>query len=233
MKRRKEVFWGVLMVLGAISLLVNRMGMFPHISIIRVLFTIFLLGMLVENLVYKSFGGILFSLAFLGILYDRFLGIENLTPIPILLAALLGTIGLNLIFKKKSYFEITKKDWAEKGELMEAEEDGRVECSISFGSTTKYIDSRQFQSADLVSTFGSMIVYFDQVVMAGDRAEVHVDISFGNIELYIPGNWKAILDVDTSFGDVEEKGNYRVAKGEDTLYVTGNVSFGGLEIHYI
>ena len=42
----------------------------------------------------------LFSLAFAAILFDEALGIEAITPWPVLGAALLGTIGLNMIFNK-------------------------------------------------------------------------------------------------------------------------------------
>ena len=45
---------------------------------------------------------ILFSIAFICIIYDDWLGITALTPWTVLGAALLGSIGLSLIFKKKS-----------------------------------------------------------------------------------------------------------------------------------
>lgn len=236
MKRKKEVFWGMLLILGAIYLLASRMGFFFHISLFRVVFTIFLVGILIENLAERSFGGILFSLAFLGILYDRQLGIEALTPVPILVAALLGTIGLNIVFPKKKHLRLA---WEAEGEHWEeipemADFDGEMHCSVSFNSTTKYINSPHFRKAVLKSSFGSMAVYFDQAMIEGDYAEIWVGISFGNIELYIPRDWKAEINVDTAFGEVKE--GYRAEgapQNRKALVISGDISFGGLEIHYI
>ena len=99
MRKGKNIFWGLLFVLGAVFILVNRLGYFEGISIVTVIFTIIIAGALIDSIFHRSFGGILFSLAFLCILYDELLGIENLTPWPVLAAALCGTIGLNMIFK--------------------------------------------------------------------------------------------------------------------------------------
>lgn len=42
-----------------------------------------------------------FSVAFLAIVNSRLLGIEKLVPWPVLGAALLGTIGLNMLFPSR------------------------------------------------------------------------------------------------------------------------------------
>ena len=55
---------------------------------------------LVKSLRKLEWTGILFSLAFLAIIYADMLHIEHLTPWPVLGAALLGSIGLNMIFHK-------------------------------------------------------------------------------------------------------------------------------------
>ena len=44
----------------------------------------------------------LFSLAFLIIVNDELLGLEAITPWPVLGAALLGSLGLNLLFPKSA-----------------------------------------------------------------------------------------------------------------------------------
>lgn len=233
MKRGKEIFWGLLLILGAVFIIVNKMGYFQNIGVFTVIFTVFLAGILIENVLQRSFGGILFSLAFLGILYDKQLGIESLTPMPILLVALLGTIGLNMIFKKERHIKIERGHWEDAKEIVDVEEEEQIQCAVSFSSTTKYINSPHFRHAYLKSAFGSLSAYFDNAVIEGEKAVAEVDISFGNMELYIPRDWKVILDVDTSFGGVEEKGRYNSAEEGNTLLICGRVSFGELEIHYI
>lgn len=81
----------------------------------------------------------MFSLAFLGILYDKPLGIESLTPFPILAAALLGTIGGNMIFgsrfgRNHHNHHQEGNEWSEKRDVIDVEDDGQIQFSISFGT---------------------------------------------------------------------------------------------------
>lgn len=94
--RGGKVFWGILFLLGAAAFLVSRLGLFEGISFWSILFSIGLAAVLINSLFKGSWGGILFSLAFLVIVNDELLGLEAITPVPVLGAAALGTIGLNL-----------------------------------------------------------------------------------------------------------------------------------------
>nr|WP_156301648.1 hypothetical protein [Secundilactobacillus similis] len=69
-----------------------------HFSFWGVIATLVLAGALIQSLVMLSIGGIIFSLAFLSILYAGPLGIQALAPWTILGIALLLTIGFSLIF---------------------------------------------------------------------------------------------------------------------------------------
>lgn len=236
MKREKNIFWGLLFILGAVFIVVNKLGYFQDIGVMTVIFTIGLAGALVDSIYHRSFGGILFSLAFLCILYDDFLGIEALTPWPVLVAALLGTVGLNMIFrqKKRSWKCEKSYDWDNETYKKVIDQDGNdwVRCEVSFSSTTKYINSTSFKKADLECSFGSMTVYFDNAVLDQGKAVVDVDVSFGSMELYIPKTWKVVMNLDNSFGGCKEHGNCSNSD-ENVLMLTGDVSFGGLEIYYI
>ena len=100
---KKNYFWGVFLVLGAAYLIISQLGYLPAFSVFTVVATMACIAAFVHSLLHLSFGGMLFPLAFLGILYDKQLGITAITPWTILLAALLGTIGLNLIFSRKKW----------------------------------------------------------------------------------------------------------------------------------
>ena len=236
MKRGKNIFWGLLLILGAIFILVNKMGYFQDIGVVTIIFTIILVGTLIDSIFHRSFGGILFSLAFFCILYDELLGIEALTPWPVLAAAMLGTIGLDMIFKdRKKEWKCEKNyEWdSEKyNEVVDEESDEWVRCEISFSSTTKYINSTSFKKADLECSFGSMTVYFDNAILNGGRAIVDLEVSFGSMELYIPKTWKVVMNLDNSFGGCKEHGSCSM-DDENVLMIYGEVSFGGLEIYYI
>ena len=96
--KKKNVFWGVLFLLGACAVIAGRLGFLDGIGFWSILFSLVLAAVLIRGIVRRSWGMILFSVAFLCIVNDRLLGIEKLTPWPVLGAALLGTIGLNLLF---------------------------------------------------------------------------------------------------------------------------------------
>lgn len=236
MKRGKNIFWGLLFILGAVFILVNKLGYFQDISVMTVIFTIIVAGALIDSIFHRSFGGILFSLAFLCILYDKPLGIEALTPWPVLAAALCGTIGLNMIFKgkKRSWSSERHQEWGNEkyGEVIDEESDELVRCEVSFSSTTKYINSTNFKKAELEASFGSMIVYFDNAVLGDGKAMVNVEVSFGDIRLYIPKSWKVVMNLDNAFGGCKEHGSCSMSD-ENVLLLNGEVSFGALEIYYI
>lgn len=98
MRGKNNVFWGIMLVLGAVVLLVGRMGYLEGIGLGSILLNIALAAILIKGIFRRRFGTILFSLAFLVIINDELLHLEAITPWPVLGAALLGTIGLNLLF---------------------------------------------------------------------------------------------------------------------------------------
>ena len=108
MRDRKNVFWGILFLLGACAVIAGQLGFLEGIGFWSILFSLVLAAVLIRGIIRRSWGMILFSIAFLCIINDRLLGIEKLTPWPVLGAALLGTIGLNLLFPRRNWKHM---DW--------------------------------------------------------------------------------------------------------------------------
>lgn len=225
-----KVFWGILLLLGAVAFLVSKLGFFEGIGFWSILFSIGLVAILVNSLVRGSWGGILFSLAFLVIVNDKLLKLEAITPWPVLGTALLGTIGLNLLFPKvhrmKSYKLIAGGEHATRDFVSEE----RVSYQNAFGSTVKYVTG-EVSRIHLDNAFGTMEVYFSDAVLKDHMANVKVDSAFGRVVLYVPESWQVISEhMETAFGNgmvMEHKNN---PGAEDTLYVSGDISFGALLI---
>lgn len=246
MRNRKNVFWGVLFLLGACAVIAGRLGFLEGIGFWSILFSLVLAAVLIRGVIRRSWGMILFSIAFLCIVNDRLLGIEELTPWPVLGAALLGTIGLNILFPRRNrkhtdWLRINMKDGEDDSSDMgnaeyetQLEEDGgeSVRCEVNFHSTIKYLSSTALKYARLENSFGSLAVYFTDCALLQHQAEVRVDISFATTELYIPASWHVICNVSSAFGGINEHGSSSL-DSEDVLTITGDVSFGALEIHYI
>lgn len=240
MKRGKKLFWGLLFILGAIALIVGKMGFLETFSFWGIVFSIALLGILVEGIFHRSWGMILFPIAFLIIVNDEFLGLESITPWPVLGAALLGTIGLKILFpgKHRGIGQVAKWKKRNNGKMIAGNEENNVLSgeqiwfSNSFGDSVKYLGGSEVKQVHLENAFGNLTVYFDNVQLKDGSADVYVDSGFGNLILYIPANWTVVTKLEVSFGDVKEQGSVE-AEGDNTLYLFGEVGFGDLQIYYL
>lgn len=229
---KNKIMWGVLLVLAAIILIVGEMGYYPEVNLFSIVATVILIGIIIKSIIKLSFEGILFPLAFICIINKEILGLTEISPWIMLFAALLGSIGLSMIFDKGSKKGYNCK-WDSKDiDIVDIEDEGHVKFHTSFGGGTKYVNTDKFEQADLSCQFGGMEVYFDKAVMHNGKAVIRLDVSFSGVELYIPKEWTVVNQINVVLGGVEEK---RGAQGEPDKVVTiiGNVKFAGVEIIYV
>ncbi|MFA9396964.1 MAG: hypothetical protein ACERKV_01680 [Clostridiaceae bacterium] len=231
--KRKNIFWGVLFVLAGIVLVVSKLGFFPGVNALSMILTVFLVIVIVKSIFHLNFIGILFPLAFICIIYDKQLGITAITPWTVLFAALLGSIGLSMIFHKHIKWGNTKfnnEDY--KFEKIDVEDEGNIAFKNSFGACIKYVNTDKFEQAQFDCSFGAMKVYFDNANMIKDNAVVKIDASFSGVELYIPKTWNVEDKTTVFLGGVSEK-NRSNQETINKLTLVGNISFSGVEIIYI
>ena len=230
--KKERVFWGIFFIMAAVFIVIGKLGGLGDVNFLTLLLSVFIGACLIKSVMHKSVGGILFSLAFLCIIYAKPLGIEVLTPWTVLGAALLGTIGASFLYRPKGDWFAYGSNHISSKETVEIVEDAQIEFNTSFGGSIKYINSDNFQSARLRCSFGAMKVYFDNAVIENGQATVEIDVSFGGMELYIPRSWKVINNVAASFGGIDEK-NHNDTASAPILNLVGKVSFSGVEIIYI
>ncbi|MFA7688830.1 MAG: LiaF domain-containing protein [Bacilli bacterium] len=230
----KKIFWGLFFLVAGASVIVNQLG-YTDINLFSLLCTIIIIPIFITSLIKLRFAGMLFSLAFLAIIYQELLGIESITPWPVLLAALFGSIGLSIIFNRthiyKKYYHCGPRHHHCE-ETVEKVDDDEVDLQVSFGSSIKYINSDDFKKANLSSSFGSLKVYFDNARIKKDNATIRLDVSFSGVELYIPKEWKIISKVDATLGSIDFK-NVNQTETKKTVMLTGKVSLSGVEIFYV
>ena len=252
-KKAGKIFWGVFLLLAAVFLVVSQLGYLQGVGVVSILFAIFWVAILIEGIARGSFGKILFSIAFLCIVFDEPLGITAITPWTVLAAALLGTIGLNMIFKRRKHYHYEyhyQNDWKEQYannviDVDATEEDqesgssgkdvqngGRIYFHTNFGSSVKYVNSDNFEFANLECSFGAMKGYFDNAIVQNGNAIIHLDVSFGGVELYLPKHWAVVNNTDNAFGGIDEK-NHNQPSGNTVVTLTGDVNFAGVTILYV
>lgn len=233
-KNTGKIFWGLLFILGAIYMIVSRVWTLPRISLFSIIFTIFFAWMLICGIRQINFWEILFSIAFLCIIYDDLLGIKEFTPWPVLGAALFGSIGLSMIFKKRHTFRIEgnveNATFGSKG--TEQCNGSNLRFENNFGETIKYVNTDDLCNVDIENNFGSMQVYFDNAIIQNECAYVNVDNNFGEVRLYVPRAWIVEKDIEKGFGGVNERGHM---EGSSThrLIIHGDTNFGAVTIVYM
>lgn len=231
--KKRNVYWGIIFLLIAVFILISKLGYFPGINVFKLILSAGLIAILIGSIPKREFGGILFPLAFLCILFDDALHIQNLTPWPVLGIAFFGSIGLSFLFPKKEHGQQFNGKQAAFSDTVTNEYGNTIQCSVTFNSSLKYINSNQFESGNFTSSFGSLKVYFDQAKLKNNCAYINVEVSFGTIILYVPKEWNVQINVNTAFGSVDEKGPKIPAPDGPVLSINGDISFGSVEINYI
>lgn len=229
-----KILWGLLFLVGAVYLIASRVWKLPTVSVFSVILTVFLVWLFIEGLRHLNFWEILFPIAFFCIIYAKPLGITAFTPWPVLGAALLGSIGLSMIFKPKKH-----RTWSEghmygnmAGSNSEQCNGENLNFDNTFGESIKYINTDNLCTVSVDNSFGSTSVYFDNAIIQGESASVYIDNSFGEISLYVPRAWNVDVNVEKAFGSVNMSGRM---EGTSThrLLVSGETNFGTLTIVFI
>ena len=237
MKLRKnsgKILWGLFFILAAVYVVVSKLWIMPEISVFSVLLTVFFIWLFLNGIRNVNFWEILFSIAFICIIYDDWLGITALTPWTVLGAALLGSIGLSLIFKKKSghspsiSFEFDSDSDNEDGKYIGE----NIKIDNNFGTAIKYVNSECLTKVVLCFPF------FRNVKICFAKAIVNFDfctsgLDNGIIKVY-GKRTKAIIHIRHTevIGSVKIHG---VCEGSsnNTLKLKGETSFGEINIYYI
>ena len=97
---KKSVFWGLAFILFAAYVVINKLGIMPAIPVMKIVFTVLLSAWALKGLFTLHFFEFFMPIAIIGCIFDSQLGIEAITPWTILFAAVLLSIGFDLIFKR-------------------------------------------------------------------------------------------------------------------------------------
>lgn len=241
MRRVRTVFWGIFFLLAAVFLLASQLGYIATgITFWKLILSVFLLAILIEGILNLEFFSILVPIAGIACLFDKQLGLQAITPWPLLGAAVFASIGLSIIIsgkgkrwrQKHAYWHSGNVAHTQYEETVENLDDNKVFSKVAFGGSIKYLHAQCLERAEFDCSFGSLKVYFDQAKLSPNGADVRVSCSFGYVTLYVPRSWTVMDDINTSLGTVKNREN-RPENAEHVLRIRGGVSFGGVDIVYI
>lgn len=232
----KNLIWGLFFILAGAAVILSKLGLLGGVSALSVVISLLLIPIIVNSIRRLNFWGIFCPLAVMAILFAEPLGIEKLTPFPVLITAVCLSIGLSLIFPYR--YRMTQKKWSGrvygKPEGTKNSYDGEnVQINASFAGATNYITSQQFKKADIFCHYSGSEVYFDGADMAENRAEINLDVLCSGLELYIPREWMVRIEADCRTGGITEEGATNSAKLDKTLVIRGRIKASGVTITYV
>lgn len=231
--KNRNWFWGVFFLVAAVFVLASQFGSFGHIGLFSILATVLLVALLIEGLIDRNFFGIFVPIAFLYMIYQQPLHLVVISIWLLLLAAVLASTGLSMIFHKHPHYHCHDKH-EEFYQTTENIDDNNPYAKVSFGSSSKYLHGDCIKTGQFTSSFGALEVFFDQAQLNPEGAEIFLDCSFATIKLYIPRHWIIRDNVRASLGSVENDVRLnQPAENAPRLTLSGTVQFGSVEIHYI
>ncbi|MDH6535159.1 hypothetical protein D0T51_10730 [Parabacteroides sp. 52] len=172
-------------------------------------------------------GGLILMAVGVYFLLPGFYGMGTYWPV------LLIVIGIGILLKL--FNKNSTSCWGHKpiGEHTESTttEDGYVTSNITFGEAKHIVLDPVFGGANLEASFGSIALDLRRTTLEVAETYIKVDCSFGSIEIFVPTHWNVIVQVDNTFGGVEDKRMLAPQiDNEHRLIIQGNVNFGGLYI---
>ena len=232
MHKKRNIVWGLTLILGALLVIFSQLGYFDTVGIPSLIITILLIPVIILSAASLNFSGILFPLAILGILYDDVLGIQALTPWPILIAALLLSLGLTFLFPRHQRWHHHSDAGEVVDKVINEPDSSDINLVNKFCGSIKYINTQTLRNMTIDSAFGGLKVYFDHADIAESQARIDMELSLSGVERFIPREWKVVDNVNYILGGSDEKGTEADITCK-TLVLDGKASFSGITIRHI
>jgi hypothetical protein len=227
-------FWGVFFVLAAVFVIVGAVTSFAQIGFWSIIAAILLAAVFIQSLIHLNYFGVFMSLAVAYWIFQQPLNLFIISPWLLILSAILLSIGFHIIFRKHSKCQYVKRHGDDDYTTIEEIDDNTPYVKVSFGASSKYLHADALKGGQFHCSLGELKVYFDQVQLHPDGAEIYVDCSLGAISLYFPRTWRVVNRLHGGLGGVNEDTQRNTPDpNAPQLVVTGNVSLGAVEIHYI
>ncbi|WP_179396156.1 LiaF transmembrane domain-containing protein [Lacticaseibacillus absianus] len=238
-----QLFWGLFFLTGGGVLLASKMGWLTvTIGFWPWLFTLILAAATLKALANLEVATAVFALALLAMVWAGPLGIQRLVPWTLLGGALLISIGLSIIVApwrrhRQRHVYVNGRSWRDTQvpPVESASYDGKdatVRVMVRMANAVRYVQTDQFESAEISVTMGDVKLYLDQAQMAGEQALVTINGTMGDVTLYLPREWRLDFKVSLLLGEYREKGATPTGTGP-LLTVIGQFKMGDITVHYV
>jgi hypothetical protein len=136
--------------------------------------------------------------------------------------SLIIAVGLWIIFKSgfRGY----------RGSVPKIKDDD-LGAFIIFSGFKRRFESEKFRGGRATVLFGGMDLDLTKTKLVDNQATVELTAIFGGINLYVPRDWKVVIDSSAVLGGVEDKHSpFPATTVQATLYVKATAILGGVDI---
>lgn len=242
-----RAFWGIFFIACALFVVLNQMGIWTYrlgfwAAIGTVIFAISLLDGLINRRITES----VFSVAFILMIFAEPLHITRLVPWTILLAAVLISVGLGIIFRNRFHTVVYAnkkiKNFRDKREnltdhiftdTVSKEQGSHVVVDQTMSDTSRYIYSKALETIDVNAKMSDVNLYLDDAQAANETVTMNVNITMTDLTIYLPLSWQVESNMASTFmsGDFEIDGTSN--GGGPTLIIQGRSSMSDIKIEYV
>ena len=133
----------------------------------------------------------------------------------------------------ESHWEYEAKKSRRKPSFATREGDGFIESNAVFTTTDRTYVNENLTGGSFNIVFGSQNIDLRKCVIDGDKeVQVELNVVFGNCDIWVPADWKVLLNVESVFSSVEDvrSENATESGSKKTLRLTGVCVFSSLKI---
>ena len=104
--------------------------------------------------------------------------------------------------------------------------------SSFLNTTSRYIQSQNLRRIDVKANLSDVNLYLDNAMLQDGHATIKVDVSLGDVNIYVPRSWEVNNSVDAFLADVKFVG-MPSGEGTQNLKVEGSIRLGDVKVHYV
>ena len=117
-------------------------------------------------------------------------------------------------------------------EFTENEVGSTIKVSSFLNTTSRYIQSQNLRRIDVKANLSDVNLYLDNAMLQDGHATIKVDVSLGDVNIYVPRSWEVNNSVDAFLADVKFVG-MPSGEGTQNLKVEGSIRLGDVKVHYV
>lgn len=229
---RRALLGGIIILLGSLLLLSN-LGILGF-NITHMIFSWPVIVIVVGAVIYinsNDRAGLIIMLVGLIFLISKYFYFNVWTLWPVLLIIL----GLYILFniRRSPRIDLGRRVRNRLEDNGQALNEDYIDDIAVFSGSKRFVTSQNFKGGKITAIFGGSEIDLGQSRLAPGNNVLDILTIFGGTEIYVPKDWKVIMDITPVFGgfsDDRRRDPNQVTDPERTLIIKGSAIFGGGEI---